>query len=259
MNKKEQLMERYKTACDLKQIINKDSISNYVRQNYLALGLNPKALNMAKSLDEFYSHIKNENIWDSTWSSSLCIGAQEIKETDRDKVMSIYYPIFQAMEAGLWLFVYLEDCFLWLPMPKVKTVNGNRLHCTDGPAFELPDQKMYFLNGVIVDESIVMTPAEKLDPMLMLKETNAEIRREIVRKVGIERIIQKIGSEVIDRQGDYELLLLDLKDGRKREYLKMKNPSIGVWHVEGVPPGTKTVKEALTFRNGTDLAPKILT
>lgn len=113
----------------------------------------------------------------------------------------------------------------------------------------------YFLNGVSVDEELVMTPAEKIDPKILLKEKNAEIRREIVRKIGIERVVHKLGAEVIDKKDDYELLLIDLQDGRKREYLKMKNPSIDVWHVEGVLPGIRTVKEALAWRNGLDAAP----
>ncbi len=46
------------------------------------------------------------------------------------------------------------------------------------------------------------------------------------------------------------MLVLDLGDGRTRPYLKMLNPSIGVWHVEGVAPAVRTVQEALNFRNG---------
>jgi hypothetical protein len=57
----------------------------------------------------------------------------------------------------------------------------------------------------------------------------------------------------------YELLILNMGDGRRRPYLKMKNPSIKTWHIEGVAPEIKTVKEALAWRNGTDEAPEVLT
>src|SRR3990167_5042032 len=83
---------------------------------------------------------------------------------------------------------------------------------------------------------------------MLFKEQNAEIRREIVRKIGMERIILKCGATVLDKKGDYELLAFDIGDGRIRPYLKMKNPSIFTWHVEGVAPGIKTVDEALTWR-----------
>jgi hypothetical protein len=247
---KKELIERYKTACNLKPSINIGKIEKHVYKNYLALKLKPKKIKMVSSLIEFYTHIKSENVWDATWISFYCIGAYEIKKSDKEIIMNTYYPLFQAMECGLWLFAYLEDCFLCLPMPKVKTINGNHLHCNNGPAFELPDQKLYFLNGVYVGEELVMTPAEKIDPFILLKERNAEIRREIVRKIGIESVIKKLGAELLDKQGEYELLLLDLKDGRKREYLKMLNPSIQTYHIEGVHPTCKTVQEALDFRAG---------
>jgi hypothetical protein len=105
----------------------------------------------------------------------------------------------------------------------------------------------------------VETPWDKLDPKLIIKETNAEVRRELVRKIGIERVVEKLGAKVLDKKGDYELIMLDIGDNNLRPYLKMKNPSIGVYHIEGVQPGCKTVDDALNFRNGTKEKPVILT
>lgn len=164
-------------------------------------------------------------------------------------------------KSGVFATVLRENvAFVCLRPWEVYRTEAGDLHNEKGPAISWRDgYAEYFLNGVAVDEELVLTPAEKINPSILLKEKNAEVRREIVRKVGIERVVQKLGAEVIDKKDDYELLLLDLQDGRKREFLKMKNPSIGTYHVEGVPPGTKTVKEALTWRNGTDLVPAQLT
>jgi hypothetical protein len=104
-----------------------------------------------------------------------------------------------------------------------------------------------------VDRKIIETPADELDPELAIKEKNVEVRMAIVRKIGIERFINKLGAETIDKWRDYELLDLSkhFRDMRiKPKYLKMKNPSTGTWHVEGVPPGIKTCKEALEWRIG---------
>ena len=123
------------------------------------------------------------------------------------------------------------------------------LHSSTGPAAQFRDGfAVYALNGVRVPETVVMTPAEKLAPQLVLTEKNAEVRREIVRKIGMERMILKLGAKVLDKQGDYELLEFDRGDGIKRPYLKMRNPSIKTWHVEGVGPEIKTVEDALHFR-----------
>jgi len=163
------------------------------------------------------------------------------------------------------------DCGWWVPyenfcilQEKTKEVHlkDNRIHNETGPAIAYSDGfELYGLNGVRVPKEIVMTPANDLDPAMILKETNAEVRREIVRKIGIHNIVEKLGGEVVDKKGHYELLLLDLQDGRKRPYLKMKNPSIDTWHVEGVPTEIKTVNEALAWRNGLTLFtnPEILT
>jgi hypothetical protein len=94
---------------------------------------------------------------------------------------------------------------------------------------------------------------------MLLSELNTEVRREIVRKVGIERVCETLNAECIDRAGNYELLLLDLQDGRRRPFLKMKNPSVGVYHIEGVDPRCRTVAEALAWRNQSDVPPSVIT
>ena len=55
----------------------------------------------------------------------------------------------------------------------------------------------------------------------ILRTRNAEIRREIIRIVGIERVCYDLGAKVIDRAGGYELVVLDLQDGRNRPFLKI--------------------------------------
>jgi len=133
--------------------------------------------------------------------------------------------------------------------PTAIHMRSGMLHRDGGPAWEYSDGLMgWALNGVSVTKQLAETPSEKLDPGMLLAEKNAEIRREIVRKIGMERIMLKLGAKSLDKKGDYELLEFDIGDGRKRPYLKMRNPSIHTWHVEGVPLETKTVAEALTFR-----------
>jgi hypothetical protein len=56
--------------------------------------------------------------------------------------------------------------------------------------------------------------------------------------------------------------MLDLGDGQKRPYLKMLNPSIGVFHIEGVPADITTVRQAINWRAGDEREewqPEILT
>ena len=175
------------------------------------------------------------------------------------------------------LFQLCENCSWWIPCEKEVYVSENPirahfrsneydaqllipvLHHDGGPALLYPDGfAVYALNGIRVPREISVTPHSKLDPRLILREPNADVRREIVRKIGIERICRDMNAQTIDRFDDYELIVLDIGDGKRRPYLKMKNPSIGVYHIEGVPPMITTVKEALSWRNGTDAIPSAI-
>jgi len=148
-------------------------------------------------------------------------------------------------------------------------INENEeLHRDGGPAISYRDGfSIYALNSVRVSKELTETPAMELDPKMLFSEKNVEIKREIVRKIGIERFVQQVGGEVIDSKevvlpnGDihaYELILMDIGLDKKKPYLKMLNPSIGTWHVEGVHPSCKTVDDALEFRNGTKELPQHL-
>jgi hypothetical protein len=171
-----------------------------------------------------------------------------------------------------------ETCGWWIPLTDKILISENPqnafyriiennpqngipvLHKDGDAALQFKDGFcVYALNGIRVPKEIALTPRNELDPKLILHETNPEVRREIVRKIGIEQVCQSLNTKTIDRQGDYELLLLDLGDGRRRPYLKMKNPSIGVYHSEGVLPEIVSVKEALDWRNGTEEIPFTIT
>jgi len=133
--------------------------------------------------------------------------------------------------------------------PELISISNNRLHNEREAALKYRSGWcLYALNGVVVPDWLVLTRSEEINPRDLLKLANAEQRREFVRKVGIDRICYSLKAKCLDNVGNYELLLLDLGDGRKRPYLKMLNPSIGTWHVEGVPPGCDTVEKALNFR-----------
>jgi internalin A len=153
----------------------------------------------------------------------------------------------------------LEKLCIVCRRPQAIHKKGEQLHRETGPAVQYPRYGVYALNGVRVPEWLVMTKESEITGDTILKEDNAEIRREIIRKIGVERVVRDLGAECIDKEGEYELLLLDLQDGRKRPYLKMQNPSIDAVHIEGVHPDCRTVQAALRWRNGVDEKPLVLT
>jgi len=121
-------------------------------------------------------------------------------------------------------------------------------------------QELYHLHGVIVTKELSMMTDEEFQPSVFFKEKNVEVRREIIRKFGIERIFTrtnkrkesylKVGEGLsLDVEGDYELFRICLGTNLFGTYLKMKNPSIDAFHMEGVPHEIKTVKDAISWRN----------
>lgn len=153
-------------------------------------------------------------------------------------------------KSGVFMTIFLNGFAIVCPRPSIIYRNKeNRLHKDLSPAIEWKNEGYYFLNGVQMKKEYVMTPSEKIDVQDIIKESNVEVRRELIRKVGVERFVLKSGAKVLDKKGNYELLSVKLSNEvPDARYLKMMNPSIGVWHVEGVEGDT--VQEALNFRAG---------
>lgn len=146
-----------------------------------------------------------------------------------------------------------DDCCVVALNPIEMHFKDNRLHNENGESVLFKDgYALYNLNGVSVTKEIVETPKEKFTKEMVLNEKNADVRREILRKLGNDLMIKLFEPKILDTWKDYELLEINIENlGRK--YLKMINPSINTVHIEGVVNTVKTVKDALAWRNGLDV------
>jgi len=126
----------------------------------------------------------------------------------------------------------------------------NQPHNSSGAYIEYRDGwKLYALNGIQCEAKHVEVDPEKYPAEEILKETSVDLRRELIRRVGIERVLASLNPKVIDTKGDYELLNVSVPGVFENAiYLKMTNPSIGVFHLEGVARECKTVQQALNWR-----------
>ena len=155
---------------------------------------------------------------------------------------------------GCGWFLPYDTCVIFSERAAHLSKNEFGMHQDLKKAVEFPDGWSYsYLNGVYVDDWISLTPVGELDPGRIVEILNAEVRREFVRKVGIERILHhfkdKPGTKMLDKAGAYELWVLNVGDGVNRVYLKMENPSLpDVWHLEEVEPICHTVQEAINWR-----------
>jgi hypothetical protein len=102
----------------------------------------------------------------------------------------------------------------------------------------------------------------EIDPARVTEIRNAEVRREFVRKLGLDRIYHALGGSLVHSKTvelatpyddrwpcEYRLMELSFSGEVRRRVLEMPNPSLpGVKHVEYVPMGCETVEQAMNFR-----------
>jgi hypothetical protein len=162
--------------------------------------------------------------------------------------------MWEAMFDGENLFKQHRNKKFILQVDLALQDNIGNLHSDSGAAFISGEEEFFFLHGLNLgseNAKWVTTPAEKLDPQEILAIPNVDLRREMIRKKGIEQLLDGLFSRILDTQGNYTLysVLLGRDTASACNFLKMLNPSIGVWHMEGVPNNIRTVRDALLWRN----------
>ena len=85
----------------------------------------------------------------------------------------------------------------------------------------------------------------------ILKINNAEVRRVCLEELGYGRFLNQLEHEVIDKDGDYELVKVDWHaKERPIALVKVKCPSTGAFYVLRVPLSVKSVREAVAWTFG---------
>lgn len=186
---------------------------------------------------------------------------------EKEKDFSLFRKYLSHIPEIHYATLYPEIAFVSDFPEEINRNPEKRLHADGKAAMQYRDTYgVYCLNGIVVPQKLIETPAKELKAKEWLKESNVDIRREAFRKIGIEKVVTDLGGKTIDKfkskvGGEYELILCDIGLDSPRPFLKMMNQSIGEYHIEGIPVGTKTVEQALAWRNGFDkyIEPKILT
>ena len=136
----------------------------------------------------------------------------------------------------------------------MKKNTAGQLHCSNGPAAKWPSGEEYwFLNGIQVSAWVVKTDAGKIDAKKAIEEKNVDVQREIIRKIGAERMLKALDAKPIDTftdshtKGGNEYKLMEMKIGNiNRKYLYFEHASVpGLWYAQPIPP---TIKKALHGR-----------
>lgn len=176
------------------------------------------------------------------------------------------YKVWEAT-SELGCIYPLDNCTIVSEKPCAVYLNENHvLHRDGGPALSYAghgDFNIYVLNGVEVPEWLAVTPAQHIEIERYNEITNADVKAEFVRKLGIERFLDK--GTIIDTHKEYEgdeyewwhksqYELIDMnclfESLPYAPYIKMVNQTTGIYHVEAVSPACRTLRDALRERFG---------
>jgi hypothetical protein len=191
--------------------------------------------------------------WHLSWACISAIGALEL---GMNKEFFIWYPLFEAFEAGAFCF-YINDRGIEVcTSPSlVRTDDQRRLHSASGPAFVwLNDIRDYYWHGVYVDSYVVDNP-ERITVAEIEAEPNVEIRRVKMERLGQARYLLVSGAREIHRDdfgtlyskqipGDEPLMMVKVvnatpePDGSFKDYFLR------------VPPTLQTAREAVAWTFG---------
>lgn len=184
--------------------------------------------------------------WTAFYDYMQQIGVEYDKESQFDKWKNFIKKsgVFATLLYEKVAFVCIRPCSIYRD-------SNDEMHCENGPAIVWRNGHcLYYLHGISMTEEQVMTPSNLMIPEMVMQETNVDVRRELIRKFGVDRL--KTFGKLIDKRDDYELLDMSkiFLTVNYAPHLLMKNPSIGVWHLEGVGQECKTVSDAINWRAG---------
>ena len=162
------------------------------------------------------------------------------------------------------IYPFDEICFVCEKPLSIHLNDEGQLHADGKPAVEYSDGwKLFLLNNVEVPEELVMTPTSEMSVEWYNKYDNADVRTEFLRKFGLENMLDKgtkmdshtnyVGDEYDWwHKSEYELYNLStlMPDNSYAPYLKMKNQTTGVIHVEPVSREARDLPAAMKSRFG---------
>ena len=278
-------IDRVAAACDFKNILSEQAITRAIEEHCDGLGVERVPLVRYNALDAFASAARAAwatrdatwaawatrdaaratwaawatrdaaraaaratwAAWDASYGACICPGA--IVASD-EKTFAVFEPILRALEAGLWFYFYGENSIGWIQQPVIRRENG-RLHAADAPAFELHDDRIWFYKGVHVTEQIVLQP-ETLSCEQILTERNAEVRRVMIERFGLDRFLAGVKATPIDTDDKRSLYKIVVKEDEPIVAVKVQCPSTGQVYFLRVPPQIDTCAKAVAWTFGFD-------
>jgi hypothetical protein len=183
--------------------------------------------------------------WDAAWDAAIANSLHD--HPDYEKLRTPFLAIHEALCAGMFAYWITPDKVFAVITPVLKFDNEERLHSLDSPAVAWADEEYYFIEGVRVDEQIVMFPETQTLAQIE-KEGNEEVKRIRINQFGWRRYLVESNAQILDVKivGDRWIESL-MKTQSGMTALCTYDPSTGRPYVLEVDPDCKNCTEAQRY------------
>lgn len=160
--------------------------------------------------------------------------------------------LMELAAQGLCYIFYEGYAFACESPTRLSLDEGGRLHSEFGPAISSLDGfSMHSWHGSTVASWIIEHP-ERINVPGIMKEFNAEVRRVMIERYGLEKFIKASGAQQIHRDECGVLYRKEFEDDEPLVMVKVKNSSKepdGSYkhYFLRVPPDMKTAREAVAW------------
>lgn len=158
--------------------------------------------------------------------------------------------------SGLGWILETHETLIALPLPEMYLDSNSELHHPRRSAVRWHEgTEEYYWHGVQVEADLILRPRD-VSAGRILNERNAEVRRILIERKGIDRLFAECNAEVlhqdIDEGGTRQLLRISLKGDEPIVAVNVTCPSTGRNYILRVPPTTKSCDEAIAWTFGFD-------
>lgn len=204
--------------------------------------------------DEFKNQVSRAGYGhhDAGWLSGYEFFKDECKIEACEKLSGL----MQVAKSSGWFWPFTNLCIMTERPNVLHRDAERRLHCETGPAIAYPDNwGLYVWHGVRVPKHVVEAP-ETITAQEIEEETNAEVRRIMLERFGLERYltttgdIEKIHSDDFgtlyrkEFEDDEPLVMVLVVNSTKEPDGSYKN------YVLRVPPEMERAKQAIAWTFG---------
>jgi hypothetical protein len=197
----------------------------------------------------------NNNRWWGPWSSVwLPIEDFALQNLDcRAPALAAELAIWCRLARAATAYTFCREiCFVCERPISIHFDDRARLHNENGPSFKFADGfQLFSWHGTTVPQQVIEAP-EKLVPVRIQSEPNAEIRRIMIERYGPGRFIADAGGRIIDRDRHGTLYRCLMNDDEPLVMVKVVNRTAeadGTFkeYFLRVPPEITTARAAVAW------------